>query len=88
MARSGLSNIKPVAKPTKPAESAVRGRHGRNQPAVRDKRVGVSVNAAELQQLRFWAAENGISMADLLRQAAWVTLGNEEARSAFLASDI
>lgn len=88
MARSGLGNITP--KPRSEPKKATtipnsRGRHARNEPATRDKRVGVSVNADELQQLRLWAAEKGISMAELLRQAAWETLGNDKARSEFLA---
>lgn len=94
MARSGLGNINPKPKPTptkkKPkAKSDVlpvgaRGRHGRNEPISRDKRVGVSVSAEELQQLRLWAAHKGVSMAELLRQAAWETLGNDQTRQNFL----
>ncbi len=86
MARSGLGNINPKPRPaSKRTEPKVdRGRHGRNQPVARDKRVGVSVSAEELQQLRVWAAEKGVSMAELLRQAAWETLGSEESRSKFL----
>lgn len=86
MARSGLGNItpKPRTSAKKEVRQTVRGKHGRNQPVARDKRVGVSVNGDELQQLRLWAAEKGVSMAELLRLAAWETLGDSDQRENFL----
>ncbi len=85
MARSGLGNITPAKKGAKLPASVAKGKHGRNRPLTRDKRVGVSVSADELQELRLWAAQRGVSMADLLRQAAWKTLGNEKERESFLS---
>lgn len=86
MVRSGLGNITPKQRPAlkKEPQQTVRGKHGRNEPATRDRRVGVSVNADELQQLRLWAAQKGVSMAELLREAAWETLGSDKDLQAFL----